>query len=111
MITYDREYHFKGRIKINRSRVLESEVIPKDDKVNWLFAKFNESRYSFIYKIITLETANYNEYFEILLSFLMIEDVEPIVVYDKEISLDRGEEHIGTLIIDSKIHNETCVSS
>lgn len=104
MINDKREYHFKGKIKISKSKFLEEHTVPKDDDVNWLFAKIDNHRYGFIYKIIAPEKASYNNFFQILLSFLMVEEVKEKVVFGEEIKLDRGEENIGKLIIENSIN-------
>ena len=43
MLTENRKYNFIGDLTLNRSRVLDEQSQPKDDKVNWLFFEYRRA--------------------------------------------------------------------
>lgn len=51
MLTENRKYHFVGELNISKSRVLDEQSQPKDDRVNWLFLKAGVRQFSLVYKI------------------------------------------------------------
>ena len=95
MIPEDRKYHFLGELIVKRSRVLSQKSYPKDDTVNWLFLKFCDRRFSFIYKIENPSKAMFEEPFNIYLSFIMEEVVKDLVKLQSNYEVLRGEEPIG----------------
>lgn len=71
-----RIYQYKGILNIKRSQVLETNVLPKDDSVEWLFLiadKKEDKRYTFFYKIEHSSNVLFESPFFIQLAFLMDE--------------------------------------
>lgn len=97
MLSENREFHYTGSLKLNKSIVLNAPNQPKDDKVNWLFLQIEERKYSFLYKILEPLKAEYNKPFTVKLSFTMIEVVKNIIKLNNTYTIFRGNEYIGTL--------------
>ena len=95
MLTENRKYNFIGDLTLNRSRVLDEQNQPKDDKVNWLFLNTGEHQYSFVYKIKNPLEAKYNKPFKAELSFTMIEAVTSLVKLNCSYEVLRGQEVVG----------------
>jgi hypothetical protein len=99
MISDNRQFNFIGQLFLEKSHVLSSVSLPKDDQVNWLFLKYEDKFYSFIYKIKKPEDAKYKEYFECFLSFSMHDVVSKIIIINNVYYVFRGQEPIGNLKI------------
>ncbi len=97
MLTDDRKYHFDGELILNRSWILDKQLQPKDDPVNWLFLNTGEQQFSFVYKIKNPSEAKYGKPIKADLAFTMIEDVKDIVKLDQTYEVLRGQEIIGTV--------------
>jgi hypothetical protein len=97
MLIENRKYHFVGELTLNKSRVLAEQILPRDDKVNWLFLKIGEQQFSFIYKIENLFEANYEKPFKVKLAFTMIETVRNVVELNCIYEVLRGNEMIGKI--------------
>ncbi|WP_418124369.1 hypothetical protein ACNFU2_06900 [Chryseobacterium sp. PTM-20240506] len=108
MLTTNREFHYVGELNISLSKMLKSNLNPKDDEVNWLFLVLNESyRYSFVYKIMENQSVSYNSPFKILLAFTFYDFVKNEIQIDQEYSVQRGEESVGKVkILKRLISNE-----
>src|SRR5438309_11064105 len=83
MLTENRTYQFMGELTIKRSKMLEANKKPKDDKVNWLFLKGGEQQFSFVYKIEDPQEATYGKPFKVFMSFTMDESIEKFVKLHK----------------------------
>lgn len=103
MLSENRIFHYSGSLKINRSRILASESLPKDDIVNWLFLKDKESQWSFVYRIENPIEANYNHPFNIDMAFTAIDAVAGIIQLKNTYEVLRGQEMIGTILIEKKL--------
>ncbi|MDR7212726.1 hypothetical protein [Flavobacterium piscis] len=99
MLTENRKYHFIGELNLNRSRVLDEQSQPKDDKVNWLFLKTGEQQFSFVYRIENPQEAIYGIPFKVELAFTMVEAIEGIIKLNHTYEVLRGQEHIGTVSV------------
>jgi hypothetical protein len=95
MLSDNRKYNFVGELTIHRSRVLDIQCQPKDDKVNWLFLKIGEQQFSFVYKILNPSEAKYDKSFKADLAFTMIETVKNIFKLNQTYEVLRGPESIG----------------
>lgn len=97
MITENRKYNYVGELTLHRSRVLDVQEEPKDDKVNWLFLNTGERQFSFVYKIEDPLNAFYEKPFKADLAFIMIETVKKIIKLNYTYEVLRGQETIGTV--------------
>lgn len=106
MLTTNREFHYLGELNISLSKMLKSNLNPKDDEVNWLFLVLNHNyRYSFVYKIMEDQSVTYNSPFKIFLAFTFYDFVKSEIQIDQEYSVQRGEEYIGKVKILKKLTN------
>lgn len=103
MLSTNRKFHLKGELKIKKSKLTDA-IIPKDDKVNWLFLTLKGIDYSFVYKIEDPENARYNTSFKILLAFTAFDLIQNILEIDKTYKVKRGQEDIGTVILQGIIN-------
>lgn len=99
MLTENRKYNFIGELTLNRSRVLNKQSQPKDDKVNWLYLNIGNHQFSFVYKIVNPLEAKYNKPFKSELAFTMIEAVIGIVKLNRSYEVLRGQEVVGTVTL------------
>lgn len=97
MLTENRKYHFAGDLTLTRSRVLDEQIQPKDDKVNWLFLNTGELQLNFVYKIESPLGAKYEKPFKAELAFVMIEAVIKSIKLHHAYEVLRGQEIIGTV--------------
>ncbi|KQK24350.1 hypothetical protein AR438_17120 [Chryseobacterium aquaticum] len=109
MLTTDREFHYLGELNISQSKMLESNLNPQNDEINWLFLVLDESyRYSFVYKIMDNQSVSYNSPFKILLAFTFYDFVENEIQIGQQYSVQRGEEYIGKVkIVKRLLTNES----
>lgn len=100
MLSENRIYHAIGMLNVSRSRALNNDLRPKDDKQNWLFLDVGHRRFSFVYKIDQPGLAKYNTPFKIILAFTIDYDVVTKFVYqNRAYDVLRGEEDIGSIEI------------
>jgi len=97
MLTENRKYHFVGELTLNKSRSLTEQILPKEDKVNWLFLKTGKQQFSFIYKIENLLEASYERPFKVKLAFTMNETARNVVELNYFYEVLRGTEMIGEI--------------
>ncbi|AQX02276.1 hypothetical protein [Elizabethkingia anophelis] len=98
MISTNRKFYFIGELIIKKSRVLaENDSLPVEDTVNWLFMLINGIEYSFVYKIIDPENAQYNIPFLIEMSLTRFDLLHNVVTLDRVYTIKRGEEEIGSV--------------
>lgn len=98
MLSVDREFHFIGDLNIKKSKILKSNITPKDDEANWMFIELDENnRSSFVYKIEEPQSARYNIPFEVKLAITFYDLVKDKLQLNRCYSVMRGEERIGTI--------------
>jgi hypothetical protein len=96
MLPNNRRYDFVAEVILNRSRVLDKQIQPKDDKSNWLFLNTGKQQFSFVYRIKNPLAARYGQAFTIELAFTMFELAKEIVRPNYTYQVLRGPEIIGT---------------
>jgi hypothetical protein len=99
MLSENRQYHFVGELTLSRSRHLDKQSQPKDDKINWLFLNTGGHQFSFVYKIEKPSEAKYGKPFSAHLAFTMIEAVKDIIQSNQTYEILRGQETIGSVRI------------
>lgn len=102
MLTENRKYNYIGELIVKRSVILDKQIQPKDDVVNWLFLNIENHLYSFVYKIKNPGDAKYGSPFLAEIAVTMIERVKEVILLNKDYEVLRGQEKIGTIrIVDS----------
>ncbi|WP_418423902.1 hypothetical protein [Alistipes sp.] len=104
MISENLLFHCVGELNISKAKNINARC-PKDDIVNWLSLKIGNHRYSFVYKIMFPQDAQYNFPFEVRMSFLMPEKIVELAKNNEKYVVYRGEEIIGYAKILSRIQS------
>lgn len=99
MLSTNRKFNFTAELLMHKSNVPVSPSLPKDDKVNWLFLKIKEHKFSFVYKIQNPEEAKYDELFMADLAFTMDDEVQKFIESNYIYEIFRGQELIGKIKI------------
>lgn len=105
MFSLDREYHFEGILKLSKSHVIATGLNPKDDIINWLFVKIDKSLFTIIYKIEDPLAAEYETPFKVQVSFAAIEHLQNTLSLNNTYEVLRGQESVGSLVLNSVINN------
>ena len=100
MLSENRIYNAIGKLRIKKSRKLESICLPKDDKQNWLFLRVRDKSFSFVYKIEHPTEATYNTPFQVKMAFTMDYNVIKEFVFQNCVyEVSRAEEIVGSVEI------------
>ncbi len=102
MLSTNRKFHFKGKLNINRSHLLDLNSQPKDDVVNWLFMKSSGRQFSFIYKIERPLKARYNQAFKVEIAITGIDMIKDYIKLNHSYEVFRAQEFIGSIYLIEK---------
>lgn len=103
MITTNKNFQFICTLRIRKSNILNDSTRPAEDKLNWLFIKIYNKKYSFVYRIIDPLNAEYASPFDIEMSLIFPELIHDKIEILKDYEVFRGEENIGIIRIKEHI--------
>ncbi|WP_128414554.1 hypothetical protein [Chryseobacterium sp. Leaf201] len=106
MLSENRIFHCVGKMKIKKSKLLRSNILPIEDEVNWMFLVIGDYTYSFVYKFEDPENAQYDVPFSVKIAFTFFDLVKDKLVLNHKYTVLRGQEEVGTIILEDFLLNE-----